>query len=288
MTDYTFQRYLSAKRTVDDRALNWRVWQALSEQLRTIDAHPLRVLEIGAGIGTMVERAQSWRLFDPTYHPQVEYTAIDEQAENIDTAQQLLATLPDRFTLKLEQADLFDFVERTEEFAKYDLLIAHAFLDLVDIAQTLPLLRRLMREDGLLYFTINFDGVTSLQPEIDPAFDAQIEALYHRTMDERVIDGVPSGDSHSGRHMFNHLREAGIDILTAGSSDWVVFGGKGGYPADEAYFLHFIVNTMHGALAQHPELDQPRFAEWINLRHQQIDSGDLVYIAHQIDFLASL
>ena len=288
MTDYTFQRYLSAKRTVDDRALNWRVWQALSEQLRTIDAHPLRVLEIGAGIGTMVERAQSWRLFDPTYHPQVEYTAIDEQAENIDTAQQLLATLPDRFTLKLEQADLFDCVERTEEFAKYDLLIAHAFLDLVDIAQTLPLLRRLMREDGLLYFTINFDGVTSLQPEIDPAFDAQIEALYHRTMDERVIDGVPSGDSHSGRHMFNHLREAGIDILAAGSSDWVVFGGKGGYPADEAYFLHFIVNTMHGALAQHPELDQPRFAEWINLRHQQIDSGDLVYIAHQVDFLASL
>lgn len=288
MTDYTFQRYLSAKRTVDDRALNWRVWQALSEQLRTIDAHPLRVLEIGAGIGTMVERAQSWRLFDPVYHPLVEYTAIDEQAENIDTAQQLLATLPDRFTLKLEQADLFDFVERTEEFAKYDLLIAHAFLDLVDIAQTLPLLRRLMREDGLLYFTINFDGVTSLQPEIDPAFDAQIEALYHRTMDERVIDGVPSGDSHSGRHMFNHLREAGIDILAAGSSDWVVFGGKGGYPADEAYFLHFIVNTMHGALAQHPELDQPRFAEWINFRHQQIDSGDLVYIAHQVDFLASL
>lgn len=288
MTDYTFQRYLSAKRTVDDRALNWRVWQALSEQLRTIDAHPLRVLEIGAGIGTMVERAQSWRLFDPVYHPLVEYTAIDEQAENIDTAQQLLATLPDRFTLKLEQADLFDFVERTEEFAKYDLLIAHAFLDLVDIAQTLPLLRRLMREDGLLYFTINFDGVTSLQPEIDPAFDAQIEALYHRTMDERVIDGVPSGDSHSGRHMFNHLREAGVDILAAGSSDWVVFGGKGGYPADEAYFLHFIVNTMHGALAHHPELDQPRFAEWINLRHQQIDSGDLVYIAHQVDFLASL
>lgn len=288
MTDYTFQRYLSAKRTVDDRALNWRVWQALSEQLRTIDAHPLRVLEIGAGIGTMVERAQSWRLFDPVYHPLVEYTAIDEQAENIDTAQQLLATLPDRFTLKLEQADLFDFVERTEEFAKYDLLIAHAFLDLVDIAQTLPLLRRLMREDGLLYFTINFDGVTSLQPEIDPAFDAQIEALYHRTMDERITDGVPSGDSHSGRHMFNHLREAGVDILAAGSSDWVVFGGKGGYPADEAYFLHFIVNTMHGALAQHPELDQPRFAEWINLRHQQIDSGDLVYIAHQVDFLASL
>lgn len=288
MTDYSFQHYLSAKRTVDDRALNWRVWQALSEQLRTIDAHPLRVLEIGAGIGTMVERAQSWRLFDPVYHPLVEYTAIDEQAENIDTAQQLLATLPDRFTLKLEQADLFDFVERTEEFAKYDLLIAHAFLDLVDIAQTLPLLRRLMREDGLLYFTINFDGVTSLQPEIDPAFDAQIEALYHRTMDERVIDGVPSGDSHSGRHMFNHLREAGVDILAAGSSDWVVFGGKGGYPADEAYFLHFIVNTMHGALAQHPELDQPRFAEWINLRHQQIDSGDLVYIAHQVDFLASL
>ena len=74
------------------------------------------------------------------------------------------------------------------------------------------------------------------------------------------------------------------DILAAGSSDWVVFAGPQGYPADEAYFLQFIIHTMQQALTDHPDLDAARFADWIRRRQQQIESGDLVYIAHQIDF----
>ena len=53
-----FQRYLSAKKSVDDRALNQHVWQSLHAALciQSEPAAPLRVIEIGAGIGTMVER----------------------------------------------------------------------------------------------------------------------------------------------------------------------------------------------------------------------------------------
>ena len=58
----------------------------------------------------------------------------------------------------------------------------------------------------------------------------------------------------------------------------------GRYPADEAYFLHFIVETMASALASHPELDAARFAAWIAARHAQIAAGELIYIAHQLDF----
>ena len=122
------------------------------------------------------------------------------------------------------------------------------------------------------------------EPAIDPPFDAAIEAAYHHAMDTRITAGQPSGDSHTGRHLFTLLPAAGFDIHAAGSSDWVVHPRAGGYPADEAYFLHFIVATIDGALRTDPTLDQPRFAEWIAQRHAQIERGELVYIAHQLDF----
>ncbi len=273
---YDFTRYLAAKKTVDDRALNAHVWQTLRQNL---PAQP-NILEIGAGIGTMVER-----LAEQQFISSVNYTVIDNQPENIATARQRLAELPPTLQLNLEAIDLFDFIQREQGQRQWDVLIAHAFLDLMDIPATLPQLFSLLKPGGLFYFSINFDGVTTLEPAIDPALDAQIEQLYHQTMDDRQTDGQPSGDSRSGRHLFSHLRQAGATILAAGGSDWVVFAGQEGYPADEKYFLQFIVETMHRALAAHPALDQTKFAAWIAQRQAQIETGELVYIAHQLDFL---
>ena len=273
---YNFPRYLSAKKTVDDRALNAHVWQELR---RHLPSQP-RILEVGAGIGTMVER-----LVEQKFITSVDYTAIDNQPENIAEAQRRLTHIPLPLQLNLEAIDLFDFIQREQGQQQWDVLIAHAFLDLMDIPATLPLLFSLLKPGGLFYFSINFDGATILEPAIDPALDTQIEQLYHQTMDERVTDGKQSGDSRSGRHMFTYLRQVGATILAAGGSDWVVFAGADGYPADEAYFLHFIVETMRQALSAHPALDQEQFARWITRRHAQIKAGELVYIAHQLDFL---
>ena len=105
-------------------------------------------------------------------------------------------------------------------------------------------------------------------------------------MDQRVLDGKPSGDSRTGRRLFAHLRTAGVDVLAADSSDWVVFGGANGYPADEAYFLHHIIHTIGTALTGHPQLDAERLGAWVAQRRAQIEQGALVYIAHQFDVLA--
>lgn len=277
---YDFVRYLSAKKTVDDRALNAHVWQTLRQNLPAAPS----ILEVGAGIGTMVER-----LTEQKFISSATYTAIDNQAENITTAQKRLAHLPNTIQLHLEAVDLFNFIQQAKG-QQWDLLIAHAFLDLMDIPATLPQLFTLLKPGGLFYFSINFDGVTTLEPTIDPVLDAQIEQLYHQTMDDRLTDGKRSGDSRSGRHLFGHLRQAGATILAAGSSDWVVFAKPDvypaeGYPADEKYFLQFIVETINRALAAHPALDQAQFAKWIAQRQAQIEKGELVYIAHQLDFL---
>jgi SAM-dependent methyltransferase len=301
-TSYQFTRYLAAKKSVDDRALNRHVWQNLARALsQAASDGPVQVLEIGAGIGTMVERLVEWGLFQ-----QATYTAIDADPETIAESRQRLPTwmaahgfnvrqealTRQRFwrdgreiVVETEVIDLQRFVARTRGRCVWDLLIAHAVLDLLDIPTTLPGLVLLLRPGGLCYFTLTFDGATILQPVIDPRLDAQIEALYHQTMDLRRIAGRPSGNSRTGQHLFAHLRAAGVEILDAGSSDWVIFAGPHGYPGDEAYFLHFIIHTIGTALEGCSELDPLRLAHWIAQRHAQVEAGTLVYIAHQLDFL---
>lgn len=280
--NFDFTRYLSAKRSVDDRALNPQVWRRMTEALAAAPRDTeTQILEVGAGIGAMVQR-----ILQVEHLPRVAYTAIDRRPENIRDAERRLPDVPRGFLLELETIDLFDFLEREQGARMWDLLVASSFLDLIDVATTLPRLLDLLRPGGLCYFTFNFDGVTILEPAIEPAFDARVEALYHRTMDGGVTGGRPSGDSRCGRHLFVQLRSTGAEILAAGSSDWVVYARAGGYPADEAYFLHCIVRFIERALAGHPELDAQVFSEWIRKRHTQIEAHELVYIAHQLDFLA--
>ncbi len=276
-----FTDYLAAKKSVDDRALNAHVWQTMTSAVTALPAP--RILELGAGIGTMVERLLASGLVGEGH-----IHALDNQAANIAAARKRLATSAESEAISFEAVDLHDFAARSAEIGQWDVVVAHALLDLLDIEDALPRILALLRPSGYFYFTINFDGATIFQPTIDPALDAQIEALYHRTMDERVTDGRVSGDSQSGRHLFGHLRRAGATVLAAGSSDWVVFAGAEGYPAEEAAFLRFIVATVEGALTGHPDLDAEAFAAWVAQRQRQIDSGELVYIAHQIDFFGQV
>lgn len=291
---WSFPRYLAAKRGIDDRSLNRPVWDHLAAAVAgmagTLD-RPLRVLEIGAGIGTMAERTLAWGLFAAVAQG-VAYTLLDVEAENMAAAQERLlpgqAQGQERVAFDFVTADILAFAQEKEAQARYDLLIAHAVLDLLDLPTALPRLLRLLRPGGLAYFTLNFDGVTSFQPVIDPALDDQIEALYHRSMDERLINGQPSGDHRSGRRLLGLLPTLGVEILAGGSSDWVVFPQAGGYAGDEAYFLHHILHFFEQTLSSHPALESARFHAWLAQRRQQIDQGQLSYVAHQIDFLIQI
>lgn len=299
---YSFSRYLAAKKSVDDRSLNRHVWETLAAALaQRFSAEQPHVLEIGAGIGTMIERAITRELFPGG----AQLTALEPETASMHDGLVRLrqfaeATGRDRPAGKTEvridipgrpmlidyqAVDLRRFVQSHARPGIYDLVIAHAVLDLLNVSEAIPAILSVAKESCLFYFTLNFDGATVFQPEIDPALDRQIEELYHRTMDERMTEGKPSGDRYTGRHLFGHLKSNGIQTLAAGSSDWVVAPGPGGYLHDEAYFLHFIVHFVESALENHHGLDQKRFRDWIARRHQQIEEHELVYIAHQIDIL---
>ena len=289
--EYSFSHYLLSKQSVDDRALNRTVIDSLKANL---PANPIRIIEVGAGIGTMLTRLLRWDVVT-----KADYTLVDEMAENIQTAREWIPLWAVQSGLGVERieqdqlrvfdqtrdvrirfecADVFDFIQKNKEPA--DLLIAHAFLDLLPMPSSMPSLLALTRH--LAWLTINFDGVTSLEPTIDAALDERIERLYHATMDTRAT----GGDSRAGRHLFGHLRKAGAEMLSAGASDWVVHSVNGKYPADEAYFLNFILHFFEESLTGHAELDEAAFAAWLKERRAQIERGELVYIAHQMDLLA--
>lgn len=313
---YDLIRYLRAKRTVDERSFDLHVWQSLLDALasrsdeRGRDA-PSRVLEVGAGVGSMFERL-SGMLGDAVY------TAVDRDTDALAAARRSLGAwasnegyrvtggadramrfrLPSGVvTLRLEAADLHEVVARPAaepgspaaeagRAGPWDLLVGHAVLDLLDLERSVPRLLGALAPRGLAYFPVTYDGGTFFEPVIDSDYDRLVSAAYDRTMDERVVDGRLSGSSRSGRELFGHLRRAGAEVVAAGSSDWVVYPRAGGYPADEAYFLHHILEMMREALARRSELGGQRFADWIERRHAQVETGELVYVSHQLDILA--
>jgi hypothetical protein len=137
---------------------------------------------------------------------------------------------------------------------------------------------------GVYWFTINYDGESIFAP--GHPHDDQIMRAYHRDMDERVRYGRPAGESRTGRHLFHHLRAAGAPALAAGPSDWVVHAGPDGtYGGDEGYFLRSILHTIQNALRDRRDWVEPaNLAGWLAERDRQLAAGELVYIAHQLDF----
>jgi len=209
-----FQRYLRAKRTVDDRALDRRLVDELRERLETRVAtteSPLRVLEVGAGIGTMLTRWVEW---DVLPDGPIQYTAVDVQSDTVAGLESYLrewaADRPVSVTrddsLALDgpgrRIEVDPVVEEAVSYtagtdAEWDVLVGAALLDILDLDGLDTLLGALSR-GGLYYFPITFDGATRFRP-CHPA-DRTIEEQYHDHMDTK-----PGGSSRAGGNLLSRL-----------------------------------------------------------------------------------
>jgi len=302
---YSYSRYLTAKKTVDARALNRQVWAEFVRGLASRSGASIRILEVGGGVGATAERvigALEERSVDA-----IDYTLVDIEAENIEVAKTSLKTwMRDRgytitgkggktgsvrdgelleVTFRFATADLFDFVAE-QESSLYDAVIGQALFDLLPAREALQALGPSLKENGLWYLPIHFDGVTAFEPTMDAGLDAKIERLYHESMTDAAGEEGGSDGSQCGRRLLTHLRNAGAVLREVGASDWVVFARENGYPGDETYFLHHVLHFIENELRGHPALDPDVFTNWIAERRRQIDDGELIYIAHQLDVLA--
>jgi SAM-dependent methyltransferase len=285
---YEYTRYLAAKKTVDDRALNRSV---LAELRRLMPPGKPRILELGAGLGTMAARLLEWGVVSVG-----EYTLLDVDPQLLRDSRAWLGgwatarglptePLPDGLRVgdvrvRMVEAELGGYLDAGPG-EPADVLIANAFLDLVDVPAVLPGLLRLLAPGGVYWFTINFDGESIFSPD-HPGDDDVLQA-YHRSMDERVRFGRPGGESRAGRHLFASLGAAAAPPLAAGSSDWVVHAAPDGtYPDDEAFFVDSIIQTIEDAVTD--QVEPAVLAGWVAARRRQLSAGELVYIAHQLDF----
>ncbi len=300
-------RYLAAKKSIDDRALNHHVWETLRQTLPRITGNkPLHILEIGSGIGTMFERIiDSGLLTGPAT-----YLATDNDPGQLRAAQEYLSqwakqrnqtfswadehhgrlsTENAEISITLQQTRAEELAERAESLGPYHLIIAHAVLDLIDFPVVLPQILSGLAHNGLTYFTCNFDGETVFLPEC--AADKEIVNRYHASMESRL-----TGASHTGRRLLTFLQGPGFEILAAGSSDWVIHPRGQGYSSDESFFLHAIIETVAKELSKtaqprnapeelsnFPNIDN--LANWAHLRHRQVENGELSFLARHLDLL---
>ena len=259
-------------------------------------SRPPRFIEIGAGIGTMIER-----LLERSALGDAEYVALEsEPAHRLRAARRLQAWAADhgcgwthlsddrwrlegsigKVEIDWRTASLFD---EGMSMPTAEVVLAHAFLDLVDLDRALPRILGWLRPGGLFYFSLNFDGMTAFLPGVDAGLDTAIVQAYHATMDERRDGEHLSGSSRTGRHLLEQLARRGAPVLAAGSSDWIVLPRNGTYQDDEAFVLHTLLDMLEFSVGRRPELNAGRLSEWIETRRRQVEAGQLIFLAHQID-----
>ncbi len=297
---FNFQRYLEAKRSVDDRALNRHVWDALAGHIAHTPHRPLKLLEVGAGIGTMIQRIWEWGLVE-----NAAYTALDLDLANLRYAQQRLENWARQNRIPFEKQAGCHHLRQGQRFLKveflaadafapgqsplrsgvFDGVIAHAVMDLVNLEAGLSKLVSYVRSGGWLYLTLNFDGLTQFLPPLPPDLDAQIIALYHQSMDGRRFHGLPTGGSITGRTLLVLGPALGLDLVAVGASDWVVSPRHGEYQPEEADFLRSILYFVEDSLSRQALISPTALADWLAIRREQISQHELIFIAHQLDFL---
>ena len=266
-----FARYLLAKRGVDDRALNRRVWGRLERELRESPEESLRIVDVGAGLGTGAERIAEWQLVEPL--SAIRYTGVEPRRELFEEAHLRLRSLA--FPTELAAETLEEFAAGDENRGRFDLVVGHALLDILELSPSLEALVGLARPGGLLYLPITFDGETIFEP--GSSQDDAVLSAYHDTMEA-------SGSSRTGRRLFHALRSIPVEVLEIGSSDWIVHPTGRDYPGDEAFFLRFILSTIESGVRD--RVEPSILNAWLAERRQQLESANLFYCAHQVDILA--
>jgi len=274
-TSVDWNAWLECKASVDGRSLHPRVQAAAFE-----GPVPREVLELGGGTGTMARRLLKQGLIAG----QTRYTLVDSSALAVAEAERQCGPLFAEENFVAHEGDLYRYLDdHARRASPPELVIAHALLDLLDPGRASVALEKLGAQR--YWLTHLFDGFTEFVPVLDQALDARIVGAYHATMDQRHRLGG-EGSSRSGRAWLEALPAAGLKVLEAASSDWVVVPRAGAYLEHEAEFLSHLLQFFRASLTERAEVDQKALAWWLHARTAQLRRGQLGVVVHQLDLLA--
>ena len=291
-------RYLRAKASVDARAVNPAVRQAVTDALAQMPAdRPIRMLECGGGAG---DAFRQWiELLAP--FPRVEFTVVDRDADLLSHYRHEVHAWAGEMGFRMVEEDAnrlrfggggraFDVRFReaavprgfdAREDGAFDLLIAQSFWDLVGRGTALSLGRRLLAPGGIFYATLTFAGVTRFGPPHE--LDRRLLVCYHASM-----AGDRGGDPIAGERLLGEVRlpGSGFREVAVGRSDWRVDPTDEGYPSEEDFFLETILGFVEQEVREAPEIAAPELNEWLFTRRRQLANLELSFAARQQDMAA--
>lgn len=291
----SFAEYLKAKFALDERSLNREVRGAFLDALHSLPQ--IQCLDVGAGTCATLRRLLNSGLTTP-----LSLTALDRDPGLLDIARQetegwlralgleprmeegAIQTQGERLTaICFAAGELKDY--RPDRL--YNVITAHAFLDVAPLPEALRLFAAWLQPGGYLYASINYDGDTALLPVYDDsAFEARLLGHYNHTMERRRVDGQATGGACCGRRLHGLLPEYGFDILAYGSSDWNITPFLGKYRDGDAVCLKALLETIRGEGQSSGLFQQDQLERWREDRLRLLQQRRLGLIIHQLDLLA--
>lgn len=189
------------------------------------------------------------------------------KSEHLHFGQSCGPQVSDISKLSLWKGEVFFVVEDAIDHLKknegcYDVVVAAAFMDLMDFGRILPAISRTMDKKqnvALFYAPINFDGVTDFRPSSSEGveFDRWVVKEFHTEM-SKISGGATIDQCASGRRLLSSLQDSDMNIISSGSSSWIVHPSSDNkYSNDEAYFLHCIISFIEEALSGRYPKDSP-------------------------------
>lgn len=274
-----FADFLQAKFALDERSLNREVRGAFLDALRSLPR--IQCLDVGAGTCATLRRLLNSALTTPLC-----LTALDRDPGLLDIARQEAAGWlrnKQLTTIRFAASELKDY--RPDRL--YNVITAHAFLDIAPLPEALRLFAAWLQPGGYLYASINYDGDTALLPEYDDAsFEARLLGHYNHTMERRRVDGQATGGAYCGRRLHGLLPEYDFDVLAYGSSDWNITPFLGEYRDGDAICLMALLEMIRGEGESSALFHQDQLDRWREDRLRLLQRRRLGLIIHQLDLLA--
>lgn len=275
MFDYV--QYLDVKKSIDDRSLNKNVWNVFSAWLKaeSDQGSVLTILEIGAGIGTMIERLLDSSLLYKCHYialepePLFKNAALDRlmswvsnhSCDFIINSKGLWCVSNKELDIRIEwvkaDAEEIDYLFDNESI---NLVLSHAVVDLLPVPEIMPVILGKLKPEGAYYFSLNFSGKTEFYPKHKS--DVKILDQYHADMDSRFpnLDWRPS---ITGSSLLKWLESYGCKKVFNGESDWRL-------GASDQLFVKNILETIKKALKGLPGLDK-----WLTKRYKELEQGNI-------------
>jgi SAM-dependent methyltransferase len=288
------EEYFEAKAFVDEKSLHE---PTKSLFLAVAGGMKGSVLDLGCGSGKMIQRLLKWGVPGSTIYVGVDsdplvvepfehtFNSFFGQVETSAKDDRIEISAPGGIRILLYTMGAEAFLRKRDQF---EVITACSFFDLVSVCSVLPLAYEKLRKGGCVYFACNFDGETYFQPTISSELDETVVRLYHDSMRRRNLTlGIPDGDYCSGRKLGPVWQRCGGEVVSLGPSDWVIRPRQGGYREEERHVLQSIVSFVAQALSGCSELAPEEIDCWVRERRRQLENGELIFFARNLDFLGT-